>query len=201
MIHAVPCRQRTWSVTRIGRLPRAFDEALRAGQPMRVTDVERSIYDGLRALPWLQYLSTMCVLCEMLRNQYRDRLGETEQPLMTETIRIAEETAESGRPDDHHEIAATLRQQWAALIDDDWNVTPGHWNTWCTYDAIAGEIVGNAKHYSGTERLLLAITDPWREPYPGKARRINPDELADDASPMAQALAAFNRVVIEARHA
>lgn len=165
---------------------------------MRVRDVEDAIYDGLRDLPWHHYLTAMCTLCELLRDQYQQWLSEDELALMSETLHAVRATAETETPQDYRETAARLKTQWAIRIEDpDWDVIPGQWNTWCTFESLAAEIAGLANPYLATERLLLAVTQRWREPT-GKARRIDPDEEVPNASPMAQALTAFNDVVVSA---
>jgi hypothetical protein len=165
---------------------------------LRVKDVEHAIYDGLRDLPWPRYLVAMCSLCELLRDQYRTWLNDDELALMAETLRMVLASAETGKPENNSETAANLRTRWALRIDDpDWDVMPGHWNTWCTFEGLAAEIAGLAAPYFATERLLLAATQKWRAPT-GKARRIDPDEEVPDASPMARTLTAFNDVVVSA---
>jgi hypothetical protein len=163
---------------------------------MRVYDTETAIYHGLRDLPWLRYLEAMLTLCETLRAQYQDRLSGTEVTLMSETLRIVRTTVQSGDPAGNADTGRELYAKWRALIEDETReVLPGHWNTWWTFQALAAEIAGTANLYSGAERLLLAATGRWREPYPGKARRTDPNEEAADSTPLAQTLAAVERIV------
>jgi hypothetical protein len=163
---------------------------------MRVGDAEESIYQGLRALPWLRYLRAMLDLCELLQAQYLDRLTTVEISLMSTTLRMVRSVVESGDPASDAATGSELQAQWAVLVDDeDSGVLPGQWNTRCTFQALASEVAGTVSRYSGAERLLLAATERWREPYPGRARRIDPDEAVPDSTPLAQVLAAFERIV------
>jgi hypothetical protein len=141
----------------------------------------------------------MLTLCEMLRAQYQDRLSGTEFALMSETLQIVRTTTQSGDLAGNADTGRELYAQWRVLIEDETaEVLPGHWNTWWTFHALAAEIARTANRYSGAERLLLAATGRWREPYPGKARRIDPDEEVADSTPLAQTLAAFEQVVVNA---
>jgi hypothetical protein len=172
-----------------------FGSATLDGQ-MRVYDTQQAIYEGLRGLPWFPYLGAMHTLCEVLQAQYQDRLADSERTLMKRDPAHRQGNRAVRRPAGDAGPARELAAKWAALIDDDRSsVLPGHWNTWCTFEAVAAEIAGTAGRHSATERLLLAATERWREPYPSKARRIDRDEEAPDSSGLAQTLAAFERVV------
>lgn len=142
---------------------------------MRVYDTKQAICKNLRSLPWLPYLGAMHTLCKLLQAQYQDRLAPSELALMDQTLQVVRTTVQSGDPAREAGPARLLAAKWAALIDDKSNALPGQWNTWCTFEALAAEIAGTAKRYAGTERLLLAATERWREPYPGRARRIDPE--------------------------
>jgi hypothetical protein len=167
---------------------------------MRVYDTKQAIYANLRSLPWLPYLGVMHTLCKLLQVQYQDRLAPSEVVLMDQTLQIISTTVQSGDPAREVDPARQLAAQWAALIDDDeTSALPGQWNTWCTFEALAAEISGAAKRYAGTERLMLAATQRWREPYPGRARRIDREEEVPDTSELAQTLATFDQVVNAAR--
>lgn len=166
---------------------------------MRVHDTEMAIYHNLRSLPWLAYLGAMGSLCEMLKAQYLKRLTESELGLMDQTLRLVATTVRCGDPASEYGPARQLAKEWSALVDNGTSsALPGQWNTWWTFQALAAEIAGTAKRYAGAERVLLAATERWREPYPGRARRIDPDEEAPDSSGLAQTLAAFDRVVTTA---
>jgi hypothetical protein len=93
--------------------------------------------------------------------------------------------------------AAELSARWEALFterDGDPFVLGGQWNAWVVFADLTAEVAGTRKRYEATERLDNAATMRWREPL-GRARRIDPDEEIDDASPMAQTLSLFERVV------
>jgi len=164
---------------------------------MRVWDAKKSIYNGLRALPRRQYLCAMWILGDELRSLYSDRTADSEQSLMSGTLDAVREVAiTGGATAEAAGRAAELAGRWKRLIGERENeVLPGQWNAWVTFESLAAEVAGTAGQYEATERLTLAATERWREPYPGRARRIDPDEEIDDASPMARTLARFRRVV------
>ena len=164
---------------------------------MRVWDAENSIYGGLRRLPWRRYLSAMWILGAELRSLFEDRLADSERSLIASTLDAVRETALFGGPTtDVGSRAAALTARWKELIaerEDD--VLPGQWNAWVTFESLAAELAGTARRYEATERLTLAATDPWREPYSGKARRVDPNEEVADHSPMARTLSVFEHIV------
>jgi hypothetical protein len=164
---------------------------------VRVWDAENSIYDGLRALPKRSYLCAMWILCGELRSLFGDRLSDSERSLMTSTLDTVREVVitDEAAPG-IASGAAELAVRWEGLIIERENeVLPGQWNAWVTFENLSAELAGTLGQYEATERLTLAATDRWREPYRGKARRIDPDEEVEDTSPMARTLATFQRVV------
>lgn len=164
---------------------------------MRVWDAEGSIYDGLRALPRQRYLCAMWILGDELRSLYVDRASDSEQSLMSRTLDAVRKAATMSEvATETADMAAELTGRWQRLIRERENeVLPGQWNAWVTFESLAAELAGATDQYQATERLTKAATERWREPYPGKARRIDPDEEVDDTSPMARILARFGRVV------
>jgi len=164
---------------------------------MRVWDTENLIYDGLRALPWLRYLSAMWILCGEIRSLFEDRLTSSEQVLISSTMDVVREVVTTGEVRAATGLAAAeLVTEWQQLISERQNeVLPGQWNAWITFELLTAELAGTADRYEATERLTLAATERWREPYPGKARMIDKNEEIDDSSPMARTLATFGRVV------
>jgi hypothetical protein len=164
---------------------------------MRVWDAENSIYGGLRRLPWRRYLSAMWILGAELRSLFEDRLADSERSLIASTLDAVRETALFGGPTtDVGGRAAELTARWKELIAERENdVLPGQWNAWVTFESLAAELAGTAPRYEATERLTLAATDRWREPYAGKARRVDPNEEVADHSPMARTLSVFEHIV------
>jgi hypothetical protein len=64
---------------------------------------------------------------------------------------------------------------------------------------LTAEVAGTCKRYEATEWLDSAATERWRELQNG-CRFMDPDEEIDDASPMAQTLGLFDRVVAGIGH-
>lgn len=164
---------------------------------MRVWDAKHSIYGALRALPPRRYLCAMWILGEELRSLYADRASDSELSLISQTLNAVREAATmSEAATETAGMAAGLTERWQRLIRERENdVLPGQWNAWVTFESLAAELAGEASQYQATERLTKAAIERWREPYPGKARRIDPNEQIDDAGPMARILARFGRVV------
>lgn len=155
-----------------------------------------SVYDGLRALPWERYLVAMWLISREVRAPYESRLSDSERALMNSTLNTVRRFVEEGSEIPVVVSARDLAADWSGLLERRGeSVMPGQWNLWSTFMDLAAELGGGAARYSAAERVGLAATEIWREPYQGRARRINIDEEIDDASPMAQTLAKLNRVV------
>jgi hypothetical protein len=166
---------------------------------MRVSDVEDSVYEGLHAMGWRRYLCAMWILCGELQTLYEGWLEDAERSLMASTLEmvrdvviVGEVTTETSR------AAADLSGRWQAWRAErpsglPW-VNPGQWNAWTVFAELTGEVAGTCKRYLATEWLDSAATERWRE-LQGRARFLDPDEEIDDASPMAQTLSLFERVV------
>ena len=139
----------------------------------------------------------MWILGDELRSLYADRASDSEQSLIRRTLDAVREAATMGEvATEPAAMAAELAGRWQRLIHErESEVLPGQWNAWATFESLVEELAGSASQYEATKRLTKAATERWREPYPGKARRIDPNEEIDDASPMAQILARFSRVV------
>lgn len=171
---------------------------------MRVSDIEDSVYDGLRALDWRRYLCAMWILCGELRALYEGWLEDAERSLMASTLEIVRDVVIMGEvTTDMARAAAKLSARWQAWRAErpgglPW-VTPGQWNAWVVFADLTAEVAGTRKRYEATERLDNAATERWRE-FQGRARFIDPDEEIDDASPMAQTLSLFQRVVAGVGH-
>jgi hypothetical protein len=167
---------------------------------MRVWDAENAIYDSLHALPRRQYLCAMWILATELQLLFEDRLTDPEQSLIAATLDAVRESVITD--DTIRDRAEDLASEWRTLIADRGDqVLPGQWNAWITFEDLAAELAGRTETYQATERLTLAVTERWREPYPGKARRIDPNEEIDNGSPMAQTLRKFDRIVTEVARA
>lgn len=165
---------------------------------MRVWDAQYSTYYGLKTLSWRRYLCAMWILCGELRSQYEDWLDNSERSLMASTLDLVRDVVISGVVTaDAALVALELSARWDALLterDNDPFVSPGQWNTWAVFSDLVAEAAGTRKRYAATERLGNAATMRWRVPT-GKARHIDRNEEIDDATPMAQTLSRFQRVV------
>jgi hypothetical protein len=177
--------------------------AARGGTAVRVSDIEDSVYDGLRALDWRRYLCAMWILCGELRVLYEGWLEDAERSLMASTLEIVRDVVIVGEvTTDMAWAAAKLSARWQAwrrtALRLPW-VSSGQWNAWVVFADLTAEIAGTCMRYEATERLDSAATERWRE-FQGRARFIDPDEEIDDASPMAQTLSLFQRVVAGVSH-
>lgn len=174
---------------------RAAEEGWRV---MRVEDAADSIYEGLRAMDWRRYLCAMWIVCGELRTVYDDRWSAAERSLMTSTLQVVREAVMAGRvPDEVSGQAADLSERWQVFTSEhEDEVMPGQWNAWMVFRDLAAEVAGSSWRYEAAERVDLAATDRWRESFtrPGPIRD-DPDEEADDASPMARMLSLLQRVV------
>jgi hypothetical protein len=162
---------------------------------VRVWDAENAIYEGLRSLSRRRYLFAMWILCGELRALYSDSLTDAERTLMMSTLDLVQEMAAAGYASTRA-VAEDLVAGWQELItvrQDE--VLPGRSNAWVTFQDLAAELAGTSQSYDATERLTLAATDRWRDPYRRGPIRVDPDEEVEDASPMAITLAMFQRVV------
>jgi hypothetical protein len=109
--------------------------------------------------------------------------------LVREVI-ISGESAESTRR------AKTLVDDWDRVrIEEGAGASGGLLDTWITFDALAQEVAGLSGRYYATEWVTNAATERWRTwDGPGPIV-VDPDEEADDSSPMAQTLELFGRVI------
>ena len=164
---------------------------------MRVWPTENLIYGELRKLPWVRYLAAMWIICWEVSTLYRERLSESERALMSLTLDAVEQVVfAGGRTMETDDVAAGLVANWKEFEQaHSEEVLPGQWNLWITFQDLAAELSGGAARYAASERVMLASTEIWREPYPGRARRIREDEEIDDNSPMAQTLFLLERIV------
>lgn len=175
---------------------------------MRVKDAEYSIHSGLRGLAWRPYLAAMWILCGELQSLYADKLGDAERPLMASTMDLVRDVAIAGETTALADRAAELANAWNRLRDireEEVRLSAvagdtsqgGLIGVWLTFEALAQEIAGLSGRYDGAEWVAEATTDRWRGAEPGQTGPIwmNPDETADDASPVARTLITFGRVI------
>jgi len=157
---------------------------------MRVQDAADAVYLGLRSLDARRYLCAMWIVCGALRSAYEDRLSADESVLMASTLRVVRDVVISGEPTaDAVAGAARLSEQWYQMTTErEAEVMPGQWNTWVVFRDLASEITGVAPRYESAERVDLAATDRLREHLRGPLLN-DPDEEADESSPMAHMLA------------
>src|ERR1700722_6872734 len=177
------------------------------GCVMRVKDAEHSIHSGLRGLAWRPYLAAMWILCGELQSLYAEELGDAERPLMASTMDLVRDVAIAGETTALADRAAELADAWNRLRDireeEDrlsalaGDTSPRLIGVWLTFEALTQEIAGLSGRYDGAEWVAEATTDRWRIEDPGQTGPIwmNPDETADDASPVARTLTTFERVI------
>jgi hypothetical protein len=98
--------------------------------------------------------------------------------------------------------ATELENAWMRLFDvHEDEASTGLVYAWATFKALAQEIAGTAgddRHDDAVEFVTGAVTERRQALEPDQTGPIwinNPDETADDASPMAQTLNLFERVV------
>jgi len=169
---------------------------------MRVEEVEDSVYYGLHALERRSYLAAMWILAGELRVMLADELTSAEVSLMASTLDLVRESVASGETATLADRAGGLYDAWYELQDalaEDESVGPGRTYTWATFRGLAVEAAGPVERGdAAVEYVTQAVVEWWRED-PDQAGPVwinNPDETADDASPLARTLRLFEKVVI-----
>jgi hypothetical protein len=171
---------------------------------MRVRDAEDSIYEGLQGLAWRPYLAAMWILCGELQTLYADEFGNVERSLVTPTMDVVREVATVGESAELTRRAAELAGAWGDVrtgLEDE--ASPGRMNAWSTFEGLVQEIAGLTQRYDGAEWVTNAVTDRWREEIqnsPGPVL-VDPDEEVAEASPTANELTLFQRIVAEVARA
>jgi hypothetical protein len=170
---------------------------------MRVLDAKFSIYRSLKALPWpAPYLTAMWIVCGELRPLYADWIHADEMPLMDSTMDLVRDVAMTGEPGPARKRAAKLARAWGRVQkareeDQDPELPSGVLNALGGFEGLAREIAGTSGRYAGANWATNAVADrwlTWEEPSPIIE---DPDEEADDDSPMAQTLARFQHIVTQ----
>jgi hypothetical protein len=171
---------------------------------MLVQDAKFSIYFGLKALPWPgPYLTAMWIVCGELRPLYADWIRENEIPLMDSTMDLVRDVAMTGDPAPAGKRAAKLASAWGRALKrrrKEHGLPGGVLNALAAFEGLAQEIAGISGRYDGANWATNAAADrweTWEQPGPISVRR---DEEADDASPMAQTLSLFQRIVTQVSH-
>jgi hypothetical protein len=169
-----------------------------------VYEVEESVYEGLRAMGWRRYLCAMWILCSELRTLYEGWLEDAERMLMASTLAMVRDVVIVGQVTTKtSRDAAALSRRWQAWRSERPSglprVNPGQWNALAVFADLTAEVAGTCPRYQATEWLDSAATERWRE-FHGRARFLDPDEEIDDATPLAQTLSLFQRVVAGIGH-
>jgi len=176
---------------------------------MRIYDIRASIYARLKALPWRRYLTAMWILSSELQSMYADELNslypdwlrDDELSLASSTMDAVGEVAKGNDTQHVVDKATKLAHEWRQLVDwarDDVKVSFGLVGAWRTFESLAQEIGGLTVHYDAAEWVGGAGMERWRARPP---RITTFEEEVDDASPMAQTLALFERIVIRVAEA
>jgi hypothetical protein len=169
---------------------------------MRVGEVADSVYDGLHALERRSYLAAMWILAGELRAMLAAELTSAEVSLMASTLDLVGEAITSGKTAALADRSSKLGDAWYELQDameEDESVGPGRTYTWATFQGLALEAAGPvARGDAAVEYVTQAVVEWWRDEDRDQAGPVwinNPDETADDASPLARALRLFDRIV------
>ena len=166
---------------------------------MRVYDAADSIFSGLAALPWRpSYLAAMWILCGELQSLYAAWIGDDEVPLMVSTMDLVREVVIAGESPQAAARACELAANWEPAIEARENETPvGPLNVLAAFEALAQEIADPSGRYDAANWAANAAEQRWRDWDDPESIYLDPDEQADDSSPVAQTLALFGRVVSE----
>jgi hypothetical protein len=169
---------------------------------MRVEEAEDSVYYGLKAMERRPYLAAMWILGGELRAIYADELTGAEVSLVASTLDLVREAVTGEKAAVLADRAGKLYDAWDELRDameEDASVGPGRTYAWSTFQGLALEAVRPvARGSEAVEFVTQAVVERWRSADPDQAGPIwisNPDETADDASPLARALRLFDRIV------
>jgi hypothetical protein len=167
------------------------------GAIMRVYDAADSIYSGLAALPWRpSYLAAMWILCAELQSLYAAWITDDEVPLMAATMDLVREVVIAGESPQAAARASELSAAWEPVIEAREDEAPGGpLNVLATFEALAQEIADPSGRYDAANWAANAAELRWRDWDDPGSIYLDPDEQADDSSPMAQTLALFGRVV------
>jgi hypothetical protein len=170
-----------------------------SGATMRVYDAADSIFSGLAALPWRpSYLAAMWILCEELQSLYAAWIEDDEVLLMASTMDLVREVVIAGESPQATARASELAAAWEPVIEARQDETPGGLlNVLATFEALAHEIANLSGRYDAANWAANAAEQRWRDWDDPGSIYLDPDEQADDCSPMAQTLALFGRVVSE----
>jgi hypothetical protein len=171
---------------------------------MRVKDAEDSIYEGLQELAWHRYLAAMWILCGELQTLYSDEFSAAEQSLLIPTMDVVREVATAGESAERTRQAAELADAWGDVrTEREDEASPGLVNFWATFEGLVQEIAGIGRRFEGAEWVTNAVTERWREENQHNQGPVwlNPNEEVADASPTANMLALFQRVVAETSRA
>lgn len=163
---------------------------------MRVWDVKKAIYDGLRSLSWRRYLSAMWILGSELVELYAGEMSDSERSLAAATLAVVRDVSVSGDEAAHKRRAGELDSQWGRLIKKGSTFASGAQESmWTTLEGMAAEIAGTVAHYYAANWVGGAAENRWREPSPRGFRLIDHEEEVADDSPMARTLARFAQIV------
>lgn len=165
---------------------------------MRVDEAGRSIRLGLVALSWRpSYLAAMWILCGELQSLYAAWIEDDEVLLMASTMDLVREVVIAGESPQAAGRAWELSAAWEPVMDAREPEAPGGLlNVLEIFRSLALEIAEpSGGRYDSANWVLNAVEDRWREWDDQGPVYLDPDEQADDASPMAQTLARFGRVI------
>ena len=163
---------------------------------MKVRDVKKAIYDGLRSLSWRRYLAAMWILGTELVELYAGQMSGSERSLAAATLALVRDVSASGDEAVHKRRARELVSRWDRVITKRRpSASGGQLRVSTTLKGMAAEIAGTVAHYYAADWVGGAAERRWREPSPRGFRHVDPEEEVADDSPMARTLARFSDIV------
>jgi hypothetical protein len=167
---------------------------------VRVRDVEKSIYDDLRAMEWFRYMRAMWMIGAEIQGLYEEGAAEQEQSLIAETLEVIRSVSVSEDISlESFQKASDLDDRWERMIDEG-SALPGRWNAWMVFGMLMSEIAGHGNPHLGAERVYLALTMCFKEGRRTGGRKegriSGPAEEIDEESSMAHVLTHVSRIVV-----
>jgi hypothetical protein len=144
----------------------------------------------------------MAVILGELRESYKALLSERGLSLSSQTVdaaRLAAQSVDAGAGEVAG-IAVNLMREWRQLIDDPEEDGPEGWfSLTYTFDAFAGEVAGNLRHYAAVEYVTGAAVElPAEAITPsgvGQLVQIDFNEEVNEDDPGVQMLRKFSSVI------
>jgi hypothetical protein len=166
---------------------------------MRIRETAGSIYSGLAKLPWRpSYLAAMWILGGELQSLYASWISDDDIPLIASTMDLVREVVITGESPRAAVRARELAAAWEPVAEArDVGASGGLMNVLATFEGLVLEIAYPAGRYDSANWAAKAVENRWRDWADPGPLYLDPDEQADDSSPIAQTLTLFLRVVSE----